>query len=140
VGEGAGSAVVAEAIAMTDPLLLIRNIDLVLLVIALPVFLIADWPIAGYLAAAGAWIVQRVISSYAKRKASETDDLRKTAGIMTGSMIGRGWLVALTILIVGLTVSDAAGLAAAVLFIVVFTASFTAAIIIRPFETHQPST
>jgi hypothetical protein len=55
-------------------------------------------------------------------------------------MIGRGWLVALTILIVGLTVSDAAGLAAAVLFIVVFTVAFTAAIIIRPFETHQPST
>jgi hypothetical protein len=60
---------------------------------------------------------------------------------MTGSMIGRGWLVALTILIVGLTVSDQAGLAAGVLFLVVFTVSFTAGIVLRPFDTnHQPST
>jgi hypothetical protein len=126
---------------MSDPLLALRNLDLVLLVVALPVFLIADWPIAGYLAGAGAWIAQRLISAYATRKAKETEDLRKMAGIMTGSMIGRGWLVALTILIVGLTVSDQAGLAAGVLFLVVFTVSFTAGIVLRPFDTnHQPST
>jgi hypothetical protein len=125
---------------MSDPLLPIRNIDIVLLVIALPVFLVAGWPIAGYLAGAGAWIAQRLIASWTKRKASETTDLRKTAGIMTASMIGRGWLVALTILIVGLTVDDASGLSAAVLFVVVFTAQFTAAIVLRPFETQQPST
>jgi hypothetical protein len=126
---------------MSDPLLIIRNLDLVLLVVALPLFLVMDWPIAGYLAGAGAWLAQRAIATYATRKAKETDDLRKMAGIMTGSMIGRGWLVALTILIVGLTVSDAAGLSAAVLFVAVFTASFTAGIIIRPFDTpHQPTT
>jgi hypothetical protein len=126
---------------MSDPLLIIRNLDLVLLVVALPVFLVAGWPIAGYLAGTGAWIAQRLVAHYATRKAKETDDLKKMAGIMTGSMIGRGWLVALTILIVGLTVSDAAGLAAGVLFLAVFTASFTAGIIIRPFDTnHQPST
>jgi hypothetical protein len=62
------------------------------------------------------------------------------AGIMTGSMIGRGWLVALTILGVGLAVDDQSGLAAGVLFLVVFTVAFTAAIILRPFDTHQPST
>jgi len=126
---------------MSDPLIILRNLDLVLVVVALPVFLVADWPIAGYLAGAGAWIVQRLIAQYATRKAKETDDLRKMAGIMTGSMIGRGWLVALTILIVGLTVSDQAGLAAGLLFLVIFTASFTAGIILRPFDTpHQPTT
>lgn len=125
---------------MSDPLLPIRNLDLVLLVVALPVFLVADWPIAGYLAGAGAWIVQRVIGDWAKRKAQSTDDLRQTAGIMTASMIGRGWLVALTILIIGLAVDDRSGLAAGVLFLAVFTASFTASIVLRPFDTHQPST
>ncbi|UGS35059.1 hypothetical protein [Capillimicrobium parvum] len=126
---------------MSDPLIILRNLDLVLVVVALPVFLIAGWPMAGYAAGAGAWIAQRLISQYATRKAKETDDLKKMAGIMTGSMIGRGWLVALTILIVGLAVSDEAGLAAAVLFVVIFTASFTAGIIIRPFDTpHQPTT
>jgi hypothetical protein len=125
---------------MSDPLVILRNLDLVIVAVALPVFLIAGWPIAGYVAGAGAWIAQRLISQYATRKAKETDDLRKMAGIMTGSMIGRGWLVALTILIVGLAVSDEAGLAAAVLFVVIFTVSFTAGIILRPFDTHQPTT
>ena len=126
---------------MSDPLVIFRNIDLVIVVIALPVFLIAGWPIAGYLAGAGAWVAQRLISTYATRKAKETDDLRKMAGIMTGSMIGRGWLVALTILIVGLTVSDEAGLSAALLFVAIFTASFTAGFILRPFDPpHQPTT
>jgi hypothetical protein len=56
-------------------------------------------------------------------------------------MIGRGWLVALTIFAAGLKDEDA-GLAAAVLVIVLFTAYFTVSMIMRPFETdtsRQPS-
>lgn len=59
---------------------------------------------------------------------------------MTGSMIGRGWLVALTILAVGLGVDDASGLAAGVLFLVIFTVWFSTSFILRPFDTHQPTT
>ncbi len=125
---------------MSDPLFFLRHLDLALLVIALPVFLVAGWPIAGWAAGTFAWLVQKGIAAYATRKARETDDIRKMAGIMTGSMIGRGWLVALTILAVGLLVDDASGLAAGVLFLAVFTASFSAGFIIRPFDTHQPTT
>jgi hypothetical protein len=56
-------------------------------------------------------------------------------------MIGRGWLVALTIFAAGLKDEDA-GLASAVLVIVLFTAYFTVSMIMRPFDienSRQPS-
>jgi hypothetical protein len=54
-------------------------------------------------------------------------------------MIGRGWLVALTIFAVGMADSDKAGLAAGVLAIVLFTAYFTVSMIMRPFEKPEPT-
>ncbi|HEY8581344.1 MAG TPA: hypothetical protein VIL49_00295 [Capillimicrobium sp.] len=125
---------------MSDPLFLLRFLDLVVLAVALPVFLVADWPLAGWAAAAFAWIAWRLIAAWTDRKAEATGDLKKMAGIMTASMIARGWLVALTILAVGLAVSDEAGLSAGVLLFAVFTVSFTASFVTRPFDTHQPTT
>jgi len=122
-------------------MILIRYFDLVLLVVALPVFLIGGLPMLGYAAGAGAWLVQRALQIYLNRQAVAADDPRTTVGIAAGSMIGRGWLVALTIFAAGLKDEDA-GLAAAVLVIVLFTAYFTVSMIMRPFETdtsRQPS-
>jgi hypothetical protein len=121
--------------------LAIKNLDLVLLVLALPVFLLAGLPMLGYAAGAGAWLVQRGIQVALNRRAAASDDPRAVVGITVGSMIGRGWLVALTIFAVGLSDNDA-GLSAAVLLIVLFTAYFTVSMIMRPFEqgsSEQPS-
>jgi hypothetical protein len=122
-------------------LLAIKYLDLVLLVLALPVFLVAGLPMLGYAGGAAAWLVQRGIQVAANRRAAASDDPRTVVGITVGSMIGRGWLVALTIFAVGLSDEDA-GLAAAVLVIVLFTAYFTVSMIMRPFEqgsSEQPS-
>jgi hypothetical protein len=119
----------------------LRYLDIVLLVIALPVFLLGGLPMLGYVAGAGAWLVQRAVQVALNRKAVAADDPRTTVGIATGSMIGRGWLVALTIFAAGLNDEDA-GLAAAVLVIVLFTAYFTVSMIMRPFQqdhSEQPS-
>lgn len=121
--------------------LAIKNLDLVLLVLALPVFLLAGLPMLGYAAGAGAWLAQRAIQVVLNRRAAASDDPRVVVGITVGSMIGRGWLVALTIFAVGLSENDA-GLSAAVLIIVLFTAYFTVSMIMRPFEqgsSEQPS-
>jgi hypothetical protein len=115
----------------------VRYLDLVLLAIALPVFLVGGLPMLGYAAGAAAWLVQRGVQLALNRKAVAADDPRTVVGIAAGSMIGRGWLVALTILAVGLADSDSAGLAAAVLFIVLFTAYFTVSMIMRPFQNPQ---
>jgi hypothetical protein len=120
-------------------MLALRYLDIVLLVLALPLFLAADLPMLGYAAGALAWLVQRALQVVLNRKAMAADDPRKVVGIATGSMIGRGWLVALTIFAAGLEDNDA-GLAAAVLVIVLFTAYFTVSMIMRPFEKpEQPA-
>ena len=117
-------------------MLALRYFDIVLLVLALPVFLVADLPMVAWAAVAAAWIVQRAVQVVLNRRVAHEQDLRKVAGITVASMIGRGWLVALTIFAVGLADSDKAGLAAGVLAIVLFTAYFTVSMIMRPF--HKP--
>jgi hypothetical protein len=119
----------------------VRYLDLVLLAIALPVFVLAGLPMLGYAAGAAAWLVQRAVQVALNRRAAAADDPRTVVGIAAGSMIGRGWLVALTIFAAGMADEDA-GLAAAVLVIVLFTAYFTVSMIMRPFQqdhSEQPS-
>ena len=73
-------------------MLALRYLDIVLLVVALPVFLVADLPMLGYAAGAGAWLVQRAIQLWTNRKAQASNDPRTVVGITAGSMIGRAWL------------------------------------------------
>jgi hypothetical protein len=119
-----------------DRMIALRYLDIVILILALPVFLAADLPMLGYAAGGGAWLVQRAIQIVLLRKAAAADDPRVVVGITAGSMIGRAWLVALTIFAAGLKDNDA-GLAAAVLVIVLFTAYFTVSMIMRPFDHPQ---
>jgi hypothetical protein len=116
-----------------------RQLDLVLLALALPIFVIAGWPLLGYAAGAVAWVAQRLIAEILGRRAAASDDPKTVVGLTAGSMIGRGWLVALTIFGAYLLAGskDAVGLAAAVLVVVLFTAYFTVSLIFRPFENHR---
>jgi hypothetical protein len=113
---------------------LLRNLDLGLLAIALVVFIVAGLPIGGWITAAAVWAMWRGIGWFADRKARETTDPKKVVGIATGSMIGRGWLMAAILISVGLLTEDEVGLSAAVLSVVLFTAWFTTKMILRPFE------
>lgn len=109
-----------------------RNLDLVVLALALPVFLAAGWPVLGWLTALVVWVCWRGVGIIAARKAQATDDPRQIVGITTGSMIGRGWLMGLTLLGAGLAFGDDVGLSAAVLSVVLFTVSFTSRLVLRP--------
>src|SRR5829696_227082 len=128
----------SHALRTSDPMALLRNLDLLIAALTLPLFLLTDLPLAGWITGAGAYAAQRAIGTLTARRAAASDDARTTAGLMAGSMIGRGWLVALTIFAVGLTVGDEAGLSAAVLFIALFTVYFTMQMILRPFEKENP--
>jgi hypothetical protein len=110
----------------------IRYLDLVVLAVALPVFVIAGLPIAGYAVAAGAWIAQRAIQVAVQRRTAASEDPRTVVGFTVGGMIVRGWLVALSIFLVGLSDNDA-GLAAAVLLIALFSCYFAIQMATRPF-------
>lgn len=118
-------------------MLVLRQLDLVVLALALPVFLAAGFPLLGYAAGAVAWLAQKVVRHVLERRAAASTDPRTVVGLTAGSMIGRGWLVALTIFGVGLADNDS-GLAAAVLVIVLFTVFFTVSLILRPFDAPAP--
>ena len=114
----------------------LRWLDLVVLVIALPAFLIGGFPIAGYVVGGGAWVAQRVVQVLFARHAAASEEPRTIVGFTAASMIIRGWLVALSIFLVGLGDNDA-GLAAAILVISLFTVYFAMQFALRPMEESQ---
>jgi hypothetical protein len=112
----------------------LRYLDLIVLALALPLFVAADLPLLGYAVAAGVWLLQRAIQEAANRRARASDDPRTMVGVLAGSMIGRGWLVAGSIFAVGILGQREDGLAAAVLSIALFTVYFSAQMVVRPFD------
>jgi hypothetical protein len=127
-----------QALKASDPMPLraLRYLDFAILAIALPIFIAADLPLLGWAGVAIAWVGQRAVQAAIERRARESDDPRTVAGLLTGSMIARGWLVAGTIFVVGLTEREA-GLAAAILAITLFTFYFMAQMVVRPFEEKR---
>ena len=118
------------------PLRMMRYLDLALLALALPVFLAADLPVLGWVGAAVGWLTQRAVQLLIEKQARASDDPRTVAGLLTGSMIARGWIVAGSIFVVGLSEREA-GLTAAILSITLFTFYFTGQLIGRPFEERR---
>jgi hypothetical protein len=114
-------------------LTILRNLDLAILGLALPVFVAAGWPLLGYAATAAAWLLQRAIQAFATRRAMATGDRRAALGVLAGTMMGRIWLLALAVLGAGL-VEREAGVAAGVLAVVVFTVYFSTLFIVKPLE------
>ena len=118
------------------PLRMMRYLDLALLALALPIFLAAGLPLLGWAGAAVGWLIQRGVQLLIENRARASDDPRTVAGLLTGSMIARGWIVAGSIFVVGLSDREA-GLSAAILSITLFTFYFTGQMIGRPFEEEQ---
>ena len=103
---------------------IVRYLDLVLLVIALPVFIAAEWPLLGYAVAAGAWVAQRLILTYARARTARSlaaGDRRDAFRTTALSGLGRVWLITVAALLVGLLAEREDGLAAALLLTALFT-------------------
>ena len=106
-----------------------KYVDLFALAAALVVFVVADLPMAGFAAGAGAWLAQRGIQALANRRAAEAlanGNRQRAMGTIGATTLARVWLMATAVLVVGLAVEREAGLAAAVLVLVLFTISFAA--------------
>jgi hypothetical protein len=106
-----------------------KYVDLFALAAALVVFVVADLPMVGYAAGAAAWLAQRGIQALANRRAGEAlanGNRQRAMGTIAATTLGRVWLMATAVLVVGLAVEREAGLAAALLVLVLFTVSFAA--------------
>ncbi len=105
---------------------MLRYADLAVLAVALPVVLVAGASMLGYGVAAGAWLVQRSIQLAAERAAARAlaAGVRRNAlGMLAAATLARLWVVTLAILLVGTLGSRDAGLAAAILSLVLVTVS-----------------
>jgi hypothetical protein len=105
-----------------------KHVDLLVLAAALAVFALGGLPLLGYAVAAGAWLAQRGIQVLAGRRAGEElarGNRQRAMGIVAATTLGRVWLMVTAALLVGLAEREA-GLAAALLLVVLFTVSFAA--------------
>jgi uncharacterized membrane protein YkgB len=105
-----------------------KYVDLLVLAVALAVFLLGGLPMLGYAVAAAAWLAQRGIQAFANRRAAAelaAGNRQRAMGVIAATTLGRVWLMATAVLLVGLAERQA-GLAAAVLVLVLFTVSFAA--------------
>jgi hypothetical protein len=120
----------------------LRYLDLVLLAAALPVFIATDLPMSGYLVVAGVWLAlygieigaQRAIAGAVARR-----DRKAAMGWLGATGLARAWIVALAVLLVGLTAGKDAGLAAAVLSLILFTVHLGSRVLLRLTERQEPT-
>jgi hypothetical protein len=109
---------------MTPP----KYVDLIVLATALAVFLLGDLPMLGFVVGAAAWLVQRGVQTFVASRARsdlKAGNRQRAMGIVAMTTLGRVWLMATAVLLVGLADREA-GLAAAVLVAVLFTVSLAA--------------
>jgi hypothetical protein len=94
------------------------------------------------LAVAGIWLVMYGIeigSNRAIAGAVERRDRRAAMGWLGASSLASAWVVALAVLIVGLTAGKDAGLAAAVLALILFTVHLGSRVLLRVAEQRETS-
>ena len=117
---------------------LIANVDLVLLAIALPIFILIGQPVA-WLVAGGLWAIARAISYFAALKAKQklAQGERNTAlGTVAATSLGRVWLIAIAVLIAGVIDRDT-GLYAALLLVVLFTVNLVTRGLVHLIESDR---
>jgi hypothetical protein len=112
-------------------LALLRYLDVVLIVAALPFVALAGLPLLGYAVGAVAWILQRAAGVALERQAAKTKDIRRQVGLNLGGTLARAWIVGGAILAVGLAGEREDGLTAAVLVFVAFTVYFALSVILH---------
>lgn len=125
-----------HALGPPDPINAVRYLDLIVLLMVLPIFLLTGLPMLGYAAAALSWAVQRFIQVVLTRKAAASTEPKVVVGLTAASMLGRGYLVALTILGAGL-IERRAGLSAAILVVVLFTIYLSTALLMRQLDAPR---
>jgi hypothetical protein len=124
----------------SDPLIVIRYLDVLLVVLAAPFVVLTGLPVLGYVVGAIVWVVQRVIGVAVEERIRSRKDIRAVVGLGLGASLGRAWLVGLTILVVGLAGEREDGVMAAVLVLAVYTVYLVTSLILRPLERNVPPT
>lgn len=102
----------------------LKYLDIVLVVlVGIPAVMLGA-PELGYAVGAGAWIVQRLSAVALEKRIETLSDQRRRLGISLASSMGRVWLMAIAIMVVGVTATRADGLTAALVIFAAFSFTF----------------
>src|SRR4051794_23809381 len=107
---------------------ILRNIDLIVLALALPIWLVAQLPFLGYAATTVAWLAARWFQAFMQRRALAKGERRAVLGARAAALIGRLYLVTIAVFVAGL-IDRKAGVSGGVLAVVVFTSYFVSEIV-----------
>jgi hypothetical protein len=111
---------------------LLSYFDIVVLVVAAPVLLLIGVPATGYLAASASWIILRVIGIGVERYAASTDVQSRELSIRLGYLMGRLFVLAMTVILVRKGAGRDEGLTALVVIVVAFTLQLAVSFANRP--------
>jgi hypothetical protein len=123
----------------SDPLAIVRYLDVLIVVLAAPFVLLMGAPALGYFVGAAVWIASRVIGVAVERYARTRKSARAQIGLSFGVLMGRAWLLGITILVVGLAGDREDGLMAALLALVAFTVYLATTLALPRTERNTPS-
>ena len=102
----------------------LQYLDIVLVLLAAAVALVAGAPTIGVTAGAVAWIVLRFAQIAMDKQLANVYDLRRRLGLGVAFSMLRVWLLASVIIACGLAVSRADGLSAALVIFGAFSVNF----------------
>jgi hypothetical protein len=122
----------------SDPLIFVRFMDVILVVLAAPFVILMGGPMLGYLVGGGAWIATRILGVVVDRQGRKRS-ARAQVGLSFGALMGRAWILGITILVVGLAGEREDGLMAALLALVAFTVYLATSLALPRTERNTPS-
>jgi hypothetical protein len=122
----------------SDPLILVRYADVLLVLLAAPFVILMGGPVLGYVVGAVAWIATRILGVAVERYARGRD-AKQQVGLNFGALMGRAWILGITILVVGLQGDREDGLMAALLALVAFTVYLATTLALPRTERNTPS-
>lgn len=102
----------------------VRYLDVLLVLATAPFVIVAGLPVFGYLVAACAWLLTRLAAEALHARAMRSQDPRLRAGLAVGAMMGRVWVIVLSVLLARYAGSKDDGVMAAVLVLAAFTVYF----------------
>ena len=85
----------------SDPLVFVRYLDVWIVVLAAPFVVLMGGPMLGYVVGGAVWIATRVLGIFVDRYA-RTRSAKAQVGITFAALMGRAWILGITILAVGL--------------------------------------
>jgi hypothetical protein len=106
--------------------------DVVLVVVAAPILLLIGVPAVGYGVGAGVWIALRALAVGIDRYAASLGDMRRELPLRLGFLIGRLFVLAMTVILVRKGSGQDAGLTALLVIVFAYTVSLFLSALNRP--------